>query len=39
MGFAARQFNPANFILGEAERAAHEEIIALIQRKQVEGRR
>jgi hypothetical protein len=39
MGFALRQFHPANFILGEAGRSAHAEIIALIQRKQSEGRR
>jgi len=38
MAFAARQFNPANFLLGEAERVAHTEIISLIQRKQAEGR-
>jgi hypothetical protein len=37
MGFAARQFNPANFLLGEEERAAHAEIISLMQRMHAEA--
>ncbi len=37
MAVAARQFNPANFLLGEPERAAHAEILSLIQRRGAEG--
>lgn len=34
-GFLSRQFNPTNFLLDEAERRAHEEIIAWLSRKKI----
>lgn len=33
MSFLSRQFNPANFLVDDIERAAHEELIAYIREK------